>query len=352
MWTHFREKICSYKLLLVLAFLSCFVPLKSSFSVEGAGYAPDAIIPMVEKESYADLASRVLPAEAQLLINPQAIDFGADKQGILLIFSLSQPAKQYHIWYLAPQHTKSVYHRIVVKDGEPLDEFYDIQVNHCFTIGPDGAKDLVLLETYSRPAIAGGDQYFGGDVYRRSGLNATHLEQASKALDGVTSKAQAIGVLKPWIVKIPSAKNPKIVDYFLNVPIDYLNATKLERWELVKPGSSRLLVRDIRNGYLQIAGDGGLPGYVFSIFMTREKKPIIAFQTTFTEGQSTLFLNPEEPGWQDISKRILPDYKVWKDYQIPHVGTDLAVRSPDGDIESVYQWNRERFVLKKDSNTK
>jgi hypothetical protein len=322
------------------------VSLPGAVAHEGAGYAQDAIIAIENGELYEALAARVLPKNAALIHEPVSIDFGADRQGILLIFATNQPVRQYHIWYLAKQQTPPVYHKIVVKAPEAMDEFFDLQVNKIFTVGPEGAKDLVLLEQFSRPVIAGGEVHLGGSVYRRRHLGAEYLEQASQALDGVRLESQARKKVKPWVAKIPQPKPGSLIEEFLNLPVTYLNATKLERWMLVKPGSPRILVRDLPNGYVQIAGDGGLPGYIFVRFKTEDRGSVFALQTIFPVGQKTLFLKYQENHWIDVSHAIVPHYSADQHYILPNIGTDLVVSDPDKRAKTVYHWNRQRFVSK------
>jgi hypothetical protein len=299
---------------------------------------------MHKDESTEQLAQRVLPSGAILMHVPQVIDFGADTEGILLIFKQPHPKKiQYWIWYLSPQYSQSVYHKVIVKSPQPMDSNFDLQVNQVFSVGPEGAKDLVLLEGHSLPLTAGGERQLGGSVYRRIQLHAQLLEEASSALDGVTTKALALEKLDPWIAKIPAPKPGSLIDYFLSVPLEYLPTTRLERWELIKPESQRLLLMDAPNGFAQIAGDGGLPGYVLGLFKSSEQGYVFALQTRWTRGQQTLFFSRSGNHWVDVSKDILPDYRETKEYKIPHKGRELELYSPDGDIDTVYRWNGHKF---------
>jgi hypothetical protein len=289
------------------------------------------------------LALRVLPSDAELIRDPLVIDFGADTKGVLLIFKQHLPDKQYWIWYLAPQQRQSVYHKIIVKSPQPMDAYFDLHVDQVFSVGPKGAKDLVLLEAYSRPITAGGELHHRGSVYRRSQLHAKHLKQASSALDGVTTQAAALQKLEPWIARIPAAKAESLVDYFLSLPLDYLPATRLERWELIKPDNPRLMVMDPSNGFAQIAGDGGLPGYVLGLFKSSEQGYVFAFQTQWADGQLTQFLKRSENQWRDVSNDILPDYHKEKEYRIPHKGRELTLYDSAGRVVASYQWNGRRF---------
>jgi hypothetical protein len=310
----------------------------------GAGYAANDILPMQEGESITQLTQRVLPEGAELIYDPQRIDFGADLQGVLLIFRQDSPAKQYWIWYLAPQRNRLIYHKVLVKQPEPMDEFFDLQVNQVFTVGPEGAKDLVILETFSRSVIAGGEANSAGSVYRRVQLHAKFQEEASTALDGVTTEALARKKLAPWIAHIPSSKPGSLIDYFLDLPLEYLPATRLERWNLIKPESQRLQVMDSRHGFTQIAGDAGLPGYVLGLFKSEDQDPLLALQTQWTERQQTVFLKREGGRWVDVSRDVLAGYKDDNVYKIPHLGRDLTLFGSDGQVDTVYQWNGNRFI--------
>jgi hypothetical protein len=310
----------------------------------GAGYAPEDVVPMREGETIALLAQRVLPEGAELIHEPQVVDFGADIGGVLLIFRQDRQDRAVWIWYLAPQHARDRYHKVIVKSPEPMDAFFDLQVNRVFNVGPEGARDLVLLEVFSRPVIAGGEQHVGGSVYRRIQQQAEYLEAASEALDGVTTEAQAKDKLAPWIPRIPPPKPQSLIDDFLNAPLDYLPATRLERWEMIKPESPRLLVMDTRNGYARIAGDGGLPGYELGLFRDQDQGYVFALQTQWTQGQTTVFLKREANRWVDVSRNILPDYEEDKAYEIPHVGRDLKLLGADGRVEKIYRWNGQRFA--------
>jgi hypothetical protein len=315
----------------------------NAWAVTGVDYGSDDRFPMRGGETQAEWIKRVLPEGAELIHDPVIVDFGADTNGTLLVFQQYHPDRQVWIWYLIPSTTQKEYLKVIVKSPEPLDEYFDLVVNRIFSLGPEGAKDLVLLETFSRPAIAGGEVHVGGSVYRRIQLHAQYLEDASEALNGVTTEAEARVQLAPWIPRIPPAKPGSLVEDFLSTPRKYLPATQLERWELIKPDSPRLMVMDTKNGFVRIAADGGLPGYELGRFSSRQDGPVFALQTQWTQGQHTVFLRRHEGRWVDISNDILPDYQADKAYKIPHFGRDLILYGENGQVDRSYRWNGHHF---------
>jgi hypothetical protein len=312
-----------------------------------AQYNPPAQFPYVTDETTNALAKRVLPAGATLLYAAQQLPFGNYASGTALAFSMpatQTSSKGYAIWYLFSSSDKKQLRLVALRDPQELDEFFDFRVRAIFATGPEGAKDMVVLDTQSRHAAAGGRSEDVGRVFRRAGGSSIEIEKASEKLSGVKDERSAIKALSALYTSIPTPARGSLADYFLDIPVQYVDLTRTERWAHLKPGSRTLKINDNRNGFLSIAGDGGFPGYQMVLFKSQTGSPLIALQRIYPVGQETFFLKREQQGWHEVAD-LVPGYEARLSYQLPRTGTTLAVKSEEG-TRKLYHllWNRERFV--------
>lgn len=305
-----------------------------------AQYDPPITVVKRLDETPAELARRVIPANSDWLLPPKVVELGA-YSGVLLAF---HDAPGYCIWYLADVPGESRYRVLRLRDPEEKDDFFDLTIRSVFTLGPDKSKDLVTLETHQQPEIGGGEPLLKGSVYRVVAGGATQLEAASERLDGVEDIEAATQRLRAVLEPIPEPPKGALVEAFMDIPVGFLDLTSRERAGLVQPGSARLMVLDRGNGYLQVAGDAGLPGYKVVMFSRDEAPPLFAFQAIYPMTQFTYFLTRNKDGWQDISQSIVPGYDIELNYDLPRYGTEVDVTG--GEARYSLEWTGRAFNRK------
>jgi hypothetical protein len=276
----------------------------------------------------------LLPSGATLLHAPQTLPFGAHPAGSLLVFTTTGPPKGYAVWYLtasneadpATGQVKDQTRLIRLRDPEPADEFIDTQVRAVFSVGADGDKHIVLLDSASRAAPAGGAQQQGGSVWRKVGGSARRLPAESRLLDDVPDAASArarlaLALKLPTPPLLPGA----LPSVFLNLPLAQVDLTRRERLDRVRAGSPWLQLNDPVNGFLDIRGDAGLPGYQMALFKRKDKTTLLAVQRIHTQGQLTWFLQGEGSAWRDVSAEQVPNYRIDAAYGLPRRGTTVQL---------------------------
>ncbi len=281
---------------------------------------------------------QLLPAGATLLHPPLALPFGAHEQGTLLVVAVAGPPKAYAVWYLTAAEEPGQTRLIRLRDPEPADEFIDIAVRAVFAVGDAGDKHIVLLDSASRAAPAGGMQQAGGSVWRKVGGSALRLDAPSRRLTGVPDAAGARVLLAPLINNAtPTLLPGTLPTAFLTLPVQQVDLTRRERIERVRAGSRWLQLNDPANGFLDIRGDAGLPGYQLALFRRTDKSQLIALQRRYTEGQYTWFLQRDGSSWRDVSAELVPGYRVELPYTLPRRGTQLLQAG------QTLGWNGTRF---------
>ncbi len=308
------------------------------------GYDPPRMVSSSAAADPAALLRQLLPGGATLLHAPQTLPFGAHAAGTLLVFATTGPPKGLAVWYLTaadePGPSTNQTRLIRLRDPEPADEFIDTQVRAVFSVGADGDKHIVLLDSASRAAPAGGAQQQGGSVWRKVGGSAQRLPAESRLLDDVPDASSArkrlAGALK---LPTPPLLPGTLPTAFLNLPLAQVDLTRRERLDRVRAGSAWLQLNDPVNGFLDIRGDAGLPGYQMALFKRSDKATLVAVQRSHTQGQLTWFLQREAQAWRDVSAQVVPGYRIDAPYGLPQRGTLLKVPEGGG-----LRWTGMRFV--------
>jgi hypothetical protein len=285
------------------------------------------------------LLRQLLPGTARLLLPVQNLPFGADEHGRLLVLALDGPPRGYAVWYLTNAEEPGQLRLIRLRDPEPADEFVDLQVREVFSVGDAGDKHIALLETASRAAPAGGAQQMSGSVWRRVGGSAQRLKDESRLLDDAPDAAAARAALAP-LLKLPNAsllpgELPKV---FLSLPVGQVDLTLRERLDRVRRDSPWLQLNDPRNGFLDIRGDAGIPGYRLALFRRDDKSELVALQRIYTREQRTAFVQREAGAWRDVSAELVPGYRADAAYVLPRRGTTVRVHG-----QGALHWTGARF---------
>lgn len=306
-----------------------------------AQYDPPAALRITAAASPEAVAMQALPAGARLLHPALSLPFGANDRGTLLAFITADPPKGYAVWYLTASEQAGEQKLIRLRDPKPsVDEMFDVQLNAAFADGPVGDKHLVLLETFSRPAPAGGQTHHTGSVYRRVLANAQAVDSASQALDGVRNAGTArarLAAAPPW-PKPMAARAGGVSAAFLELPVAYVDLTRTERAERLAPRNPWAEVVDEANGYLDIRGDAGIAGYRVALFKRSRGMPLVAVQTRVLDTQQTWFVTQQGGRWRDVSSQVMPSYQLGADYQLPRKGTTVTAGGKS------FRWDGVRFA--------
>lgn len=300
-----------------------------------AAAAPDG--PAAAEARLALIAA--LPPGARLLLGPLPLPFGAHAQGWFV--ALRSAEGGYALWYATPQPgAPGLWRLLRLRDPQPADEFIDVQVHEAFAAGPEGSHDIVVRETFSRPAPAGGAAQTGATVYRRSGDGAQPVPALTALLDGVRSADQALQRLAPAYARLLPPVRGALAQAFVTLPLEVVDLTRLERLQRLQPGDPLHAVFDPPNGYLLTRGDAGLPAYVLAQFRHADGGMLLAVQRRWPQAQQTWLLqgSPAQ-GWQEVSAQVLPGFVPEADYALPRQGRRLAL--PDG---RAWDWDGRRFV--------
>jgi hypothetical protein len=328
---------------LIWACSVCAVPLSHA----QVGYDPPGWVSSSVAADPALLLRRLLPGGAALLHAPQTLPFGAHTQGTLLVIQTTGPPKGYAVWYLTVSdgpgattgHAQPQTRLIRLRDPEPADEYIDVQVRAVFSVGAEGDKHIVVLDSASRAAPAGGAQQQAGSVWRRVGGSAQRLKEESRLLEGVPDAATARKRLAPALKLSAAALLPGALPAaYLTLPASLVDLTRRERLDRVRVGSPWLQLNDPVNGFLDLRGDGGLPGYQLAMFKGPDHKTLLALQRRCTQGQSTWFLRREGSVWRDVSAELVPNYLVDAPYALPRRGTTVQLPGAGG-----LRWTGTRF---------
>jgi hypothetical protein len=330
-----------------LALSACLTHLATA----QVGYDPPRFVSSSAAADPAALLRQLLPGGATLLHAPRNLPFGASTLGTLLVFATTGPPKGYAVWYLTASEesdptagqpasqTAGTTRLIRLRDPEPADEFIDMQVRAVFSVGAEGDKHIVVLDSASRAAPAGGAQQQAGSVWRRVGGGAQRLAEESRLLNAVPDAASARARLMPALKLSPAPLLPGALPAaFMTLPVSLVALTRRERLDRVRVGSPWLQLNDPVNGFLDIRGDAGLPGYQLALFKGRDKTQTVALQRSHTQGQSTWFLRREGSAWRDVSAALVPSYRVDAPYRLPRRGTTVQVSG----IGSL-RWTGTRF---------
>lgn len=138
-----------------------------------------------------------------------------------------------------------------------------------------------------------------------------------------------------------------VVDYFLALPDRFTGeTTREERKRLVSEDSGRLITKDLKNGYLAIAGDAGSPGFIVAIFKKPDGKYLVGVNSYFEMGEDFFILSSENGKWMNFTRMVIPGYDPKLHYELPQYGTTIKVQSQAGKDLYELVWKGGQFVKK------
>lgn len=115
-----------------------------------------------------------------------------------------------------------------------------------------------------------------------------------------------------------------VVDYFRLLPRRY---TEGEPQHLLR----NTITTDLKNDYLQTAGDAGQPGFTTTLFR-HNGRVLVALRADYEMGSSLKLLRYEGGQWRDVTKAILPvRYNENNIYELPRYGTTIEVYKGEGE---------------------
>jgi hypothetical protein len=285
-----------------------------------------------------------LPSGARVKLGPLSLPFGAHAQGWLVAFRVEQPLPGEALWYLTPDEAEPGRWRLLrLREPQPADGDIDSTVTAAAALGPEGARDLIVLESLSRAAPAGAARADIGTVYRRRGGGAEPVPALAPLLDGARDIATATQRLQaPYATLLPTAPGA-VAEAFVSLPLRWVPLTRLERLQRLQPGHPLHGVLDARNGYLATRGDAGEPAYVAALFRHAEGGVLLALQQRHASTQRTHWLRRESvaAAWRDVSAEVMPAWREDAPYLLPRVGRTVRL---EGSRSGAWRWDGRRFV--------
>lgn len=141
-----------------------------------------------------------------------------------------------------------------------------------------------------------------------------------------------------------------VKDYFLALPQKYFENTEKPNHEWMLPPRRGSII-DLKNGYIFAQGDGAQVSIWVSLFKKKNGEHLIALQTTAgdTDVFTYLWFYFYKNGkWIDVTKQYLPiKHNERYVYQLPRAGQTIRVTTPKGKRLYDWEWNKEKFILKK-----
>ena len=276
---------------------------------------------------------QVLPPGARLLHGPLTLPFGAHASGQWLAWRTAEGG--YAMAYLTPDADNPLRQRwLWLREPRESDFGFDLQVHAVLSMGPALSRDIVVLETFSRPAPAGGARQSGSSVYRRVGDGVQPVPAFSALLGAepaVTDAASARARLAPAYLRLLPTVPGRLAALFASLPWPLVELSALERLQRLLPGHPAHETYDSANGFLEIRGDAGLPGYQAALFRHAEGGWLLAVQKRWPDSQRTWFLRQAAVagdaavGWADVSAAVMPGYDPALDYALPRRGVQVRV---------------------------
>jgi len=285
-----------------------------------------------------------LPAGAVPRLGPLALPFGAHERGWLVAFRAEAPLPGDALWYATPEPAEPGRWRLLrLRDPQPADADIDSTPTAAAALGPEGARDIVVLDRLARAAPAGGASARIGTVYRRRGGGAEAVPALAPLLDGVADLDSARERLAAHHATLLPPLRGAVAEAFASLPLRWLPLTRLERAERLQPGHPLHGVLDVRNGYLETRADAGEPGYTAALFRHADGGVVLALQQGFASTQRTHLLRRAagEAGWVDVSAAVLPGWRVDAPYRLPRVGRRITLAGAPG---TAWAWDGRRFV--------
>lgn len=141
-----------------------------------------------------------------------------------------------------------------------------------------------------------------------------------------------------------------VVDYFLAIPDECLpEPSRARRRALLRP--EHVTVRDERNGYLQVAGDGARPTVTVAKFRKTDGTFLVVFTADYELGSVCRALDDRNGRLIDVSRAVIPDYAECRDfeaedcrtYELPRYGTTIVVKDGQNRRRYALRWLGDRF---------
>lgn len=290
--------------------------------------------------------AQVLPPGARLLHGPLAMPFGAHASGRFLAWRAADGG--YAVVYLTPDADNPRQQRwLWLREPREADFGIDVEVRAVLSVGPALGRDIVVLETFSRPLPAGAPREVAGSVYRRVGDGVQPVPALNDLLRDVPDAASARSRLAPVYARLLPTVPGRLAALFATVPWPQVELTSLERLQRLVAGHPAYGVYDSANGFLDIRGDAGLPGYQAALFKHADGGWMMAVQKRWPESQRTRFMRQAagEGGaaWVDVSAQVMPDFDPALDYGLPRRGLQIQVPGPGRARPASWVWDGWRF---------
>jgi hypothetical protein len=160
----------------------------------------------------------------------------------------------------------------------------------------------------------------------------------------------ALALLFALCVSAQTKPLPNVKDYFLALPQKYFENQEQPNHEWMLAAKRGSIV-DLKNGYLFAQGDGAQVSIWVCLFKKKDGNHLIAVQTTVgdTDEITYLYFYLYERGkWKDVTKQTLPvkHHNQYR-YNLPRDGQTIKVTMPSGKKLYDWEWNKEKFILKK-----
>ncbi|MCS7079180.1 MAG: hypothetical protein NZ585_03905 [Chloracidobacterium sp.] len=148
----------------------------------------------------------------------------------------------------------------------------------------------------------------------------------------------------------PGGASRSVVDYFLAIPDQYLpEPSRTRRRELLRP--EHVTVRDERNGYLQVAGDGARPTVTIAKFRKTDGTFLVVMTADYELGSVCHAFDDRNGQLVDVSRAVIPDYAECRDfeaddcriYDLPRYGTTIIVKDGQNRRRYALRWRGDRF---------
>ncbi len=224
----------------------------------------------------------------------------------------------------------------------------DVEVRAVFAAGPALSRDIVMLETFSRPAPAGGAREDAGSVFRSVADGVQSVPALASLLRDARDVDAARARLATAYRQLLPAAPGRLATLFTTLPWPQVELTGVERLERLLPGHPSFKAYDSANGFLEIRGDAGLPGYQAALFRHAEGGWLMVVQKRWSDRQRTWFMRLPGSGaqvWADVSASVLPGFEPTLDYRLPRRGLQLERPVPAGSPPQRWAWDGRRFVL-------
>jgi hypothetical protein len=289
---------------------------------------------------------KVVPAGARLLHGPVTLPFGAHASGRYLAWRTAEGG--YAAVYLTPDADDAQLQRwFWLREPRDADFDVDVEVRSVLSMGPAQSRDIVVLETWSRAAPAGGSRDDGGTVYRRVDDGVQPVPTLTELLAGVPDAAAARLRLAPEYRRLLPVVPGRLATLFATLPWPHVELTALERLQRLLPGNPLHQTYDSNNGFLDIRGDAGLPGYHAALFRHAGGGWLLAVQKRWPDAQRTWFMRQaaDDPAtWTDVSAVVMPGFDARLAYALPRRGLQVQLPSTGDGAAMRWTWDGSRFV--------